>query len=574
MEPSQGEKLSKNQLKKLAKQKKKEEEKKQKEQQKNDVKEENNKNEKLIEITDPQEFYKNRCTVIKKLKEDKEYFPYPHKWQITDTLPKIVDKYDKECTENGKFFDDKIVSVAGRLNSIRAQSKKLYFLDVISEGVKIQVMVNLAAYGDDEEFHKILQIIKRGDYVGISGPIGRTKKGELSIKTNKIKLLSPCLRMLPQARYGLNDQETRYRQRYLDLIVNANTKKIFQTRAKIIKSLRRILDERDFMEVETPVLNMKVGGAAARPFKTFHNDLKLDMVMRVAPELFLKKCIIGGIDRVYEIGKNFRNEGIDHTHNPEFTACELYWAYADYKDLMELTEEILCTIIMEVKGSLKFEVKNEQGEKKTLDFTRPWKRISMMEELEKNLECELPNDLSLPEANKFFDEMCKKHEVKCNAPRSTKRLINKLVEHFIEDRIVNPSFLIEQPQLMCPLAKYHRDKPGLTERFELFIDGKEFVNAYTELNDPFVQLELFEEQAESKKEGDLEANDVDEDFILAMEHALPPTGGWGLGIDRLCMLLTDSYNIQEVILFPAMKPKDQNTEAEESENKDEKLVEN
>lgn len=560
--------LSKAQQKRLAKQKLKAEKKAKRalelaEKQANDPKSKSTP--KVVEITDPREYYKNRVNTIKKLKEDKEYFPYPHKWELTATLPTIIKKYDALCTENGKFLETEIVSVAGRIDTIRAQSKKLFFIDIISEESKIQVMANQAKYGNVDEFIKTLEIIKRGDIVGITGQIGRTKKGELSIVPTKIKLLSPCLRMLPQAKVGLTDIETRYRQRYLDLIVNKNTMKIFQARSKIITKLREILIKRDFMEVETPTLNIVAGGATARPFKTYHNELHTEMFMRVAPELYLKKCIVGGIDRVFEIGKNFRNEGIDHTHNPEFTSCELYWAYADYKDLMTMTEEIICEIVMHIKGSLKFEVEDEHKKKKTIDFTRPWKRISMMEELEEQIGEELPEDLSSEEANQFFDEICTKKGVTCKEPRTTNRLVNKLVEFYIEEDVVNPTFLMEQPQFMCPLAKYHRTKPGLTERFELFIDGKEFANAYTELNDPFVQMDLFEEQLVNKNKGDLEANDIDDDFVKALEHALPPTGGWGLGIDRLCMLLTNSYNIQEVILFPAMKPKVNKTDANEDE---------
>ena len=547
--------LSKNQKKRLKKLREKAAKKKIKDEVNKKKNANKPKKEKLIEITDPQEYYKNRCTIVNKLKEDKDYFPYPHKWELTHTLPKVIAEFSAKCQEKGKFFDEHVVTLAGRVVSIRSASKKLFFIDITGEQAKIQIFANMAKYGDNEDFTKTMSIIKRGDIIGVSGPIGRTKKGEFSVAPTKIKLLSPCLRMLPQSRTGVTDTETRYRQRYLDLIVNKRPMEIFKVRSQIINKLREILNKRDFMEVETPTLNIIAGGANARPFKTFHNDLGTQMFMRVAPELYLKKCIVGGIDRVYEIGKNFRNEGIDQTHNPEFTACELYWAYADYKDLMTMTEEIICEIVMAVKGTLKFEIQDEEGNKKTVDFTRPWAKVSMLEELEIQLEVAIPEDLEAPATRDFLDDLCVKNNVDCKAPRSTKRLLDKLVDKYIESEIVNPTFLMEQPQTMCPLAKYHRDKPGLTERFELFIDGKEFINAYTELNDPFVQMDLFQGQQKQKEEGDLEANDIDEDFVLALEHALPPTGGWGLGIDRLCMLLTDSYNIQEVILFPAMKPK-------------------
>ena len=555
-----GNKVSKTQWKRIQKKKKKIAQKKaKKEKRDKETAIRNKKNEnqpsKEPEITDPQEYYKNRVAKIQKLKNDKEYFPYPHKWAITHTIAKAIPKFEAEITENGKFHDDKQVSFAGRILKIRWSSKKLIFIDVTAESFKIQVMMNQKMYGNNEDFKRALNIVKRGDIVGVSGAIGRTKKGELTVLATKLKLLSPCLHMLPETRTGLNDQEIRYRQRYLDLMVNPKIKTIFQTRSKVINRLRTKLLERDFMEVETPILNLIAGGATARPFQTYHNDLHLNMSLRVAPELYLKQCIVGGIDRVFEIGKNFRNESIDHTHNPEFTFCELYWAYADYYDLIEMTEEIICDIVMHIKGTLKFDIQDEYGDTKTVDFTRPWKKLSMMEELQNQVGVQLPTDFESPETNAFFDKLCEDKDVECGAPRSTSRLINKLVEHYIEDNIIHPTFLIEQPQIMCPLAKYHRSKPGLTERFELFIDGKEFINAYTELNDPFVQLQLLQKQSQKKSEGDLEANEVDMGFVTALEHALPPTGGWGLGVDRLLMLLTDSYNIQEVILFPAMKPK-------------------
>lgn len=310
---------------------------------------------------------------------------------------------------------------------------------------------------------------------------------------------------------------------------------------------------------------MLAGGATAKPFTTHHNYLHRDLFLRVAPELFLKMLIIGGLDKVYEIGKNFRNEGMDHTHNPEFTSMEFYWAYADYNDLMDISEQLLSEMVLELTGSSIVTIHNDAGEEVKVDFATPWKRISMMEELYKHLGETCEADIESEEARAFFDAHCKKHNVDCANPRTTARLIDKLVGEFIEGTLVNPTFMIEQPQLMCPLAKYHRNKPGLTERFELFINKHEFANAYTELNDPFIQRKLFEGQMTAKAQGDDEAMPIDEGFIEAMEHGLPPTGGFGLGIDRLCMLLTDSITIQEVILFPAMKPKenDQNHTATE-----------
>lgn len=557
-QPQGDQKVSKNALKKQQKADQKAKEKVEKEMSK--PKTENQKEE---EITDPQEYYKNRCAMIEKLKQTTEFFPYPHKFQITHMIHKLREEFEPQCTENGVFLDQKI-AVAGRVHSIRASGKNLVFYDLKGDGAKIQVMANSSQYDDENHFNEIKHIIKRGDIIGVLGSIGKSKTGELSIAPSRLQLLSPCLHMLPKnvdkkdegTKDALTDQETRYRQRYLDLIVNSKPKNIFITRSKVIQYLRQEFTARDFLEVETPVLNILAGGATARPFETYHKELNRKMFLRIAPELYLKSCVVGGIDRVYEIGKQFRNEGIDHTHNPEFTSCELYWAYADYNDLITFTEEVLCSIIMKVKGSLKFDITDDSGNKVPIDFSRPWKKISMMEELARVLECTLPEDLESEEARVFFDEHCKKRNVFCSEPRTTSRLIDKLVGEFLEPGCLNPTFLTEQPQLMCPLAKYHRTKKGLTERFELFINRKEFVNAYTELNDPFIQMQQFQNQVKEKEAGNDEASPVDEDFVKCLEHALPPTGGWGLGVDRFIMLLTDSVNIQEVILFPAMKPKE------------------
>ena len=564
--------MSKSQQKRLAKQKKKAEEKARKEAERAALMQDRP----IVEEdpVNPNEYYQFRVKTIKKLKENKEFFPYPHKFQITHLIPKLVEQYDTLCKEKGVFLDD-VVSVAGRVHSIREAGKKLVFYDLKAEGAKVQILINANNYSSEEHFQKIKTIIKRGDIIGATGVIGRSKTGELSVQPTMVQLLSPCLHMLPkdvekegaEHKEVLTDKETRYRQRYLDLIVNQKPKQIFITRSKTISMLRQELGKRDFLEVETPTLNLIPGGATAKPFETYHNELHSKMFLRIAPELYLKQCIVGGLDRVFEIGKNFRNEGIDLTHNPEFTSCELYWAYADYHDLIKMTEELLCAIVFKIKGSYKFDIINDEGKTITIDFSPPWKKISMMEELGKVLNVTIPEDLSSPEARQFFDDLCVKHKIACSEPRSTSRLIDKLVGEKIEPLCSNPTFLIEQPQIMCPLAKYHRSKPGLTERFELFINQKEFVNAYTELNDPFVQLEQFELQAKAKESGDDEACPVDEEFVKCLEHALPPTAGWGLGIDRLVMLLTNSVNIQEVILFPAMKPKNDHPEEEVKEEK-------
>jgi lysyl-tRNA synthetase class 2 len=362
--------------------------------------------------------------------------------------------------------------------------------------------------------------------------------------------------MLPK-QGTLKDMETRYRKRYLDMLVNPRVVQTFTLRSRIIQYIRRYFDQKGFLEVETPTMNLLAGGATARPFVTYHNDLGVNLFMRIAPELYLKQLIIGGMHRVYEIGKNYRNEGIDLTHNPEFTSIEAYQAFADYEDWIRTTEDLLSSLVMEIHGTYKIQYHPKAEDPSIvyeLDFSPPFKRGPMIPTLEAKTGERFPTDLTTPEANSFFISLCKRLEVECDPPHTTARLIDALVGEYIESELVNPSFITEQPQLMCPLAKYHRHHPGLTERFELFVAKKEICNSYTELNDPVVQRRLFQGQVADRLAGDNEAQPIDEDFCTAMEFGLPPTGGWGMGIDRLVMMLGDHNNIKEVILFPAMRP--------------------
>ena len=515
------------------------------------------------EELDPTQYKEMREATVKAIQAQGGN-PYPHKFAVDYRLPDFLQAYN-EKTEPGSKLDDEIVSVAGRIVSVRGQGK-LYFYDIRGDGTKIQVMSDLKNYEAGEEaFKDIHHTIKRGDIIGVRGNPGKSKNGEFSIFPKEIVLLSPCLHMLPFPKGdsgvgGITNMETRYRQRYLDLIVNADVRKTFEIRAKVINGVRKYLDDRHFIEVETPMMNMIPGGAVARPFITYHNDLHLTMFLRIAPELYLKQLVIGGLDRVYEIGRQFRNEGIDLTHNPEFTTLEFYMAYVDYEDLMNMCEELMSGLVKDITGGYKIKYSPKPGQPEVeIDFTPPFKRISMMEGLEEAMKTKLPA-LDDPEVETKLEALLKEHGLECSPPHTTARLLDTLVGEFLEDNCINPTFITEHPQTMSPLAKYHRSKPFLTERFELFAAGRELANAYTELNDPVRQYELFMEQAKATSAGDDEAMIMDDSFVTALEHGLPPTGGFGLGIDRLTMFLSNKNNIKEVLLFPAMKPTDEQLE--------------
>lgn len=503
----------------------------------------------------PQQYFEIRSRAVNKLRETKSPNPYPHKFHVRDKIGNIIEKY--QDLAKGETKPEIEVRVAGRIHGSRASGSKLRFYDLRAEGLKLQVMAQAEhAVGDFLAQHEHL---RRGDIIGIIGFPGRTnpKKednpGELSVFAREVVLLTPCLRMLPTEHFGLKDQETRYRQRYLDLIMNNSSRNVFVTRSKMVTYIRRFFDERDFTEVETPMMNAIAGGATAKPFTTHHNDLNMDLFMRVAPELYLKMLVVGGLERVYEIGRQFRNEGIDLTHNPEFTTCEFYWAYADVNDLMDVTEELVSGLVKHITGSYRTKFHTQTGEVYEVNWEKPWRRVEMITALEEATGENFPpgDQLHTSETNEFLKKICKKMNVDCSPPQTNARLLDKLVGEFIEETCVNPTFITGHPQMMSPLAKYHRELPGLCERFEAFVCKKEIVNAYTELNDPFDQRLRFEEQARQKDQGDDEAQLIDENFCQSLEYGLPPTGGWGMGIDRMVMFITDNYSIKEVLAFRA-----------------------
>lgn len=437
--------------------------------------------------------------------------------------------------------DEREVSIAGRIMSKRRHGK-ICFLDLRDSEGSIQVFARKDVL---EEKYEDVKGIDIGDIVGVKGIVFKTEAGEITVRATDISLLSKSLQILPEKFHGLKDPDLRYRQRYVDLIVNPEVKDVFIKRNKIIKKIREFLDNKDFLEVETPILGTVAGGANARPFYTHHNTLDIDMQLRIANELFLKRLIVGGFDKVYEMGKMFRNEGMDTKHNPEFTNIELYQAYADYEEMMRITENLFEYVALEVLGT---DTINYQGTE--ICLKAPWKRITMIDAVKKYADVDF-NEIDTDEKAR---EVAREKGLDVNDNDTWGKLLSEMFEEFCEEHLVEPTFVIGHPVDVSPLAKRNPEDPRLTQRFEAFINTWEFANAFSELNDPIDQRERFEAQVAEKAAGDDEAHPMDSDFINAIEVGLPPTGGLGIGVDRMIVLLTDQPSIRDVLLFPTMKP--------------------
>nr|WP_314497270.1 lysine--tRNA ligase [uncultured Peptostreptococcus sp.] len=512
---------------------------------------ENNKPESQVEnLSEVLQVRRDKLSELQKMGRD----PFKiSKYDVTHHSNEVIDQYDS--------LEGQRVSLAGRIMSKRIMGKAS-FMHLQDQNGRIQAYVKRDDIGTDE--YKLFKTYDIGDIVGIEGFVFKTKTEEVSVHVEKLVLLSKSLQVLPEKYHGLKDVDLRYRQRYVDLIVNPEVKDAFLTRTKALKALRSYLDERGFLEVETPILNTIAGGANARPFITHHNTLDIPMYLRIANELYLKRLIVGGFDKVYEMGRMFRNEGMDMKHNPEYTAIELYQAYADYKDMMDITENVISHMAEVATGSMKI---NYQGTE--IDFTPPWKRMTMEECVKEYA------GVDFSEINTDEEALAIAREKGIEITPGMRRgeVINAFFEEFGEDKLIQPTFITHHPVEVSPLAKRNVEDPRRTDRFEAFANKWELANAFSELNDPIDQRGRFEDQVRKRELGDDEACEMDEDFINALEVGLPPTGGLGIGIDRVIMLLTNSTTIRDVLLFPTMKPlRDGSSEAdEEAEKKEVKI---
>ena len=496
----------------------------------------NNQNQENME----QELDYNQLMKIRKEKLEKLQQEGKNPFTITKFNPTHTSKQIKEQYEE---LEGKNVTIAGRLMAKRIMGKASFCHIQDSEG-KIQSYVSINDLG--EESYQQFKEDDIGDIIGVTGFVFKTRTGEISIHAKEVTLLTKSLRPLPEKFHGLKDADLRYRQRYVDLIMNPEVKQTFLLRSNIIKEIRKFMDEQGYMEVETPMLTTVATGDAARPFVTHHNTLDLQMYLRIAPELNLKRLIVGGFNKVYEIGKNFRNEGMDIKHNPEFTNMEFYAAYEDYNDMMNLAENLISTVARNVLGTTKITYQGTE-----IDLTPSWKKITMIDAIKEVTGVDFNEIKTDDEAQKIaLEKGVTFEEIK----NTRGHIINEFFETYVEDTLIQPTFILDYPVEVSPLTKRKKENPSLVERFELFIGGREYGNAYSELNDPIDQYERFMKQVEAKAKGDEEAGGMDEDFVNALEIGMPPTGGMGIGLDRLIMLLTDSASIRDVLFFPTMKP--------------------
>lgn len=486
-----------------------------------------------IEQGDINELKRVRLEKLQELR-DMGVDPFGGRFQRSTMAQTIKDQFDS--------FEGQAVQVAGRMMSKRRHGKA-GFANLQDFSGSIQLYLRQDDLGPDK--YELFKKMDMGDIIGISGTVFRTQKGEMSIHVYDLTYLSKSLNPLPEKWHGLKDVELRYRQRYVDLIVNPEVKDVFVKRSRIIREIRNYLDERGFLEVETPMMQPIPGGAAAKPFITHHNALDTELYLRIAPELYLKRLLVGGLEQVYEINRSFRNEGISTRHNPEFTMLEIYQAYADFQDMMDLTEALISTVARQVNGSLQVEF-----EDKVIDFTTPWKRLPMLEAIKQYTGLDFMNILSDDEARQAASGLGMEP-----APGAARgEIINEVFESFVEEHLVQPTFIFGHPVEISPLAKRNREVPEFTDRFELFVMQREIANAFSELNDPIDQRQRFQRQVEKRQSGDGEAHMMDEDYIRALEYGMPSAGGLGIGIDRLVMLITGSPSIRDVILFPTLRP--------------------
>ncbi len=474
--------------------------------------------------------------------------PYPYRFERSHTMDALREDFDRLAEEGDE------VSVCGRLVVTRGHGKAA-FADLRDGSGRFQIYVKLDVVG--ERLFDLWRLLDIGDFVGVMGPLFLTRTGEMTVEVRQLDLLSKAIRPLPVPKEEMRDGERvvhdafadvelRYRRRYVDLALNPDVQDVFRKRTAIVSAIRRFLDEKAFLEVETPALQPLYGGAAARPFVTHHNALDMPLFLRISDELYLKRLIVGGFDRVYEICKDFRNEGIDRTHNPEFTLLELYQAYADYGDMMAIAEELVSSVAKEVTGSFTITYQGEE-----VDLTPPWRRLSMQEGIAQSAHIDISQA-----SEDDLRAVCDRYEVDLEPGATRGKMIDEIFDAAVAPTLIQPTFVTDYPVDMSPLAKRHRDTEGLTERFEPFVCGAEIGNAFSELNDPIDQRDRFDQQAALREGGDSEAHVMDEDYVRAMEYGMPPTGGLGIGIDRLVMLLTDSASIRDVILFPQMRPEE------------------